>query len=46
MHLVGDIAAGLPSLGLPDVGWAEISTLIPGAIGVAVVVFGLALGWL
>ncbi len=40
VHLVGDIAAGLPTPGLPDVDWEQIVDLIPGALGVAVVVFG------
>ena len=40
VHLVGDIASGLPTPGLPDVDWEQIVDLIPGALGLAVVVFG------
>ena len=40
VHLVGDIASGLPTVGLPDVGWEQVAALVPGALGLAVVVFG------
>jgi MFS superfamily sulfate permease-like transporter len=38
--VAGEIPAGLPSLVAPSLDWAAISALIPGAIGVAIVVFG------
>ena len=38
--LVGEIDAGLPTPGLPDVSWDDVLSLIPGALGVAIVVFG------
>jgi high affinity sulfate transporter 1 len=38
--LVGEIDAGLPTPGLPDVSWDDVLNLIPGALGVAIVVFG------
>ena len=40
VHLVGDIASGLPTPGLPDVSWEQVVDLIPGALGLAVVIFG------
>ena len=40
VHLVGDIASGLPTPGLPDVSWEQVAALVPGALGLAVVVFG------
>jgi anti-anti-sigma factor len=40
VHLVGDITAGLPTPGLPDVTWEQVVDLVPGALGLAVVVFG------
>lgn len=38
--IVGDIAAGLPSLVIPDVGFNDLTALFGGALGLAVVVFG------
>ena len=38
--LVGEIEAGLPSLAVPDVSWDDVLSLIPGALGIAIVVFG------
>jgi len=38
--LVGEIEAGLPSPVVPDVTWDDVLSLIPGALGVAIVVFG------
>lgn len=40
VHVVGDIASGLPVPGVPDVEWSDILELIPPAIGLAVVIFG------
>lgn len=40
VELVGEIEAGLPTPGLPDVSWEDVLNLIPGALGVAIVVFG------
>ena len=40
VELVGEIDAGLPSPGAPDVSWEDVLNLIPGALGVAIVVFG------
>ncbi|MEA1903296.1 MAG: sulfate permease [Actinomycetota bacterium] len=39
VHITGDIVAGFPSLILPDLGWSSVVALIPGAIGVAIVVY-------
>lgn len=38
--LVGEIEAGLPSPVVPDVSWDDVLSLIPGALGVAIVIFG------
>jgi high affinity sulfate transporter 1 len=35
--VVGDIPAGLPALGLPDVGGSDMVALIPAALGIALV---------
>ena len=40
VHVVGEIPSGLPSLAIPAVGWSAVVALIPGAIGVAIVVYG------
>lgn len=40
VHVVGDIPSGLPSLAIPSVSWSAVMALIPGAIGVAIVVYG------
>ena len=40
VHVAGEIPAGLPSLVLPSLDWAAVSALIPGSIGVAIVVYG------
>ena len=37
--MVGDVPAGLPALGLPDVSLEDLTTLIPAAIGIAFVAF-------
>jgi high affinity sulfate transporter 1 len=40
IHIVGDIPAGLPNFGFPeDMGLRELSTVVPGAFGVALVAF-------
>jgi high affinity sulfate transporter 1 len=39
IHVVGEIPAGLPELGLPGVTLEQIGTLIPGAIAIALVAF-------
>jgi sulfate permease, SulP family len=38
--IVGDIASGLPTLVIPDVGFEDLTALFGGALGLAVVVFG------
>ncbi len=38
--VAGEIPAGLPSLALPSMDWSVVVGLIPGAIGVAIVVYG------
>jgi len=40
IEIVGDIPAGLPSLGIPGVGWDAVVSLLPGALGIAIVVYG------
>jgi high affinity sulfate transporter 1 len=37
--VVGDVPAGLPSFGVPDVAFDDLNTLIPAAIGIAFVAF-------
>jgi high affinity sulfate transporter 1 len=37
--VVGDVPAGLPSFGVPDVGFDDLKTLIPAAVGIAFVAF-------
>ena len=44
LEIVGHIDSGLPSLGTPDVGWHDLGTLVPGAIGVMLVGFAEGLG--
>ena len=39
VRVVGDIPAGLPHLRLPDVGWGDVKSLLPGALGIFVVGF-------
>ena len=40
VHLVGEIASGLPTPGVPDVDWSQVVDLIPAALGLSIVVFG------
>ncbi len=40
VHVVGDIPAGLPSFEVPSAPWSAVVALVPGAIGVAIVVYG------
>ena len=40
VHVVGDIPAGLPSIAIPSAPWSGVVALVPGAIGVAIVVYG------
>ena len=40
VHVVGDIPAGLPSFAVPSAPWSAVVALVPGAIGVAIVVYG------
>ena len=42
--IVGTIDSGLPSLGLPDVGWRDYLDLAPAAVGVMLVGFAEGLG--
>jgi high affinity sulfate transporter 1 len=37
--VVGDVPAGLPSFGLPDVSFDDLKTLLPAAVGIAFVAF-------
>lgn len=39
VEVVGEIPSGLPSLSVPTTGWSVVVGLIPGAIGVAIVVY-------
>ena len=39
IHIVGEIPAGLPDLGLPDVTMEGVLTLAPGAFAIAIVAF-------
>lgn len=40
VEVAGEIPSGLPSFAIPTVGWDVLLGLIPGAIGVAIVVYG------
>lgn len=40
VHVAGEIPSGLPSISLPAIDWTVVVGLVPGAIGVAVVVYG------
>lgn len=40
VHVAGEIPAGLPSLTLPTLDLEVIAALVPGAIGIAIVVYG------
>jgi SulP family sulfate permease len=44
VDIVGPIDPGLPSLGVPDISWHDLGTLIPGALGVMLVGFAEGLG--
>jgi high affinity sulfate transporter 1 len=35
--IVGEIPAGLPTPALPDIGWEEVGSLVPAAVGIALV---------
>ena len=37
--VVGSVPAGLPDIGLPDVSFADLQTLLPAAVGIAFVAF-------
>ena len=37
--VVGDVPAGLPSFGIPDVSFEDLTTLLPAAVGIAFVAF-------
>lgn len=39
VHIIGDIPAGLPQLGLPNVTFGDLLRLIPGALGILLVAF-------
>jgi high affinity sulfate transporter 1 len=39
VHVVGDIPSGLPQVGLPNISFAEIFALLPGAAGILLVAF-------
>ncbi len=38
--VAGEIPSGLPTISLPTIDWTVVAGLVPGAIGVAVVVYG------
>lgn len=40
VHVAGEIPAGLPSLAVPTLNLTTVSALVPGAIGIAIVVYG------
>ena len=40
VEIVGPIQSGLPSLGLPDVGWSDYAALAGSAVGILLVGFG------
>jgi len=40
VHVAGEIPAGLPSFVVPDLGVSAFATLLPSAIGIAIVVYG------
>ncbi len=44
VHVVGDIPAGLAAPQLPDVAWADVASLIPGALAITLVMFAEAIG--
>jgi high affinity sulfate transporter 1 len=44
VSIVGNIDSGLPSLGLPDVGWRDYLDLAPASVGVMLVGFAEGLG--
>jgi high affinity sulfate transporter 1 len=44
VEIVGSIQSGLPSLGLPDLGWADYRGLLGSAVGVLLVGFAEGLG--
>ncbi len=44
VSIVGDVDSGLPSLGLPDVGWRDYLDIAPASIGVMLVGFAEGLG--
>ena len=39
VRIVGDVPAGLPSLGVPRVGWADVRSLLPTALTIALIGF-------
>jgi len=39
VEVIGEIPAGLPPFGLPDIEWGDIGNLLPGAIGIVLVGF-------
>lgn len=39
VEVVGDIPAGLPSIGVPDVSGSDLAALVPGALALALVAF-------
>jgi high affinity sulfate transporter 1 len=44
VHVVGEIPASLPSLGLPDVELGDIGDLLPGALGIVLIAFAESYG--
>jgi high affinity sulfate transporter 1 len=39
VEVIGEIPAGLPPLGMPDVAWGDVADLLPGALGIVLVGF-------
>lgn len=44
VHVVGEIPASLPSLGLPEVGIRDVRDLLPGALGIVLISFAESYG--
>jgi high affinity sulfate transporter 1 len=44
VHVVGEIPAGLALPEIPDVGWGEVASLLPGAFAIGLVMFAEAVG--
>ena len=45
IHVVGEIPAGLPDLGLPGISLEQMGSLVPGAAAIALVAFAEQYGY-